>query len=199
LQMTSKFSFSFEEKPFLVGIPGSQVIAVTKNKMTLFNYEHLLNPNWDDEMEDDLEQNNKKKAKKMPRKDEEVLFDLGQDYQLLGVKISPSFDTLYLLIQSQKQIKIAVLSVFDVNKKAILDDFTLTLGQFYGSTFSKQGRLFILPTEEGTLFFDMTQIMTPKEVAHWPLQSSHADVAGNGESICVALGMEGVYCGDLLF
>lgn len=120
-------------------------------------------------------------------------------YTAVETKISPNFDLIYSLFEEQGRFKIRIMDIFDVNRTAVMDDFEITLEQFRGSSFSKEGRLFILPSNEGTLFYDVSKLEEIREVAHWPLASNFVDIANRGKWICVALGYQGVYCGDLLF
>ena len=111
---------------------------------------------------------------------------------------------LYVLTKSdENRSKIFVFSVDHPETRILLEDFEITPSQFAGSSFSKGGQLFILPTIEGTLFYDMTYLDAKTEeertVAHWPEPSEAVDIANQGQFVCVALGPKGVYCGELLF
>lgn len=197
---------TFDELPHLVFIPSDQVVAIIKNKMFLYSWNGILHPESETKIETDPTAT-KPVIKKtpagqipVPTAQETINYDLGGlDYTLVSAKVAPSYDMIYLLIETKKRLKIAVMDLFDVTNFAILEDFEITPEEFDGSTFAKDGRLFILPSSEGTLFYDMTHLENIKEVAHWPLESEHVDVVDNGRFICVALEHLGVYCGDLLF
>lgn len=204
-----QYRATFEESPHLVFIPSDQIVAIIKNKMFLYSWQGILHPESETLTETDpmtikpIAQKTKKPPPNqipVPPIQETIHYDLGGlDYALVSAKIAPSYDTIYLLIETKKRLKIAVVDLFDVTQFAILEDFDITPEQFKGSSFAKDGRLFILPSSEGTLFYDMTHLDNIKEVAHWSLASEHVDVVDNGRFICVALEHLGVYCGDLLF
>lgn len=136
-----------------------------------------------------------------------LLKEEGQDLPINGilqdVKISPRKNRLYNLTKTANGLQVEVLDLDNPQNHITLKDFNITESQFAGSTFSMGGQLFVLPTQEGTLFYDLTNLQSVKEddilKAHWPLPSEWADVANRGQFICVALGKPGVYCGDLLF
>lgn len=123
--------------------------------------------------------------------------------EILGAKVSPNLKHAYLLYMEKDFYKIKVLDIENFEGSITLKDFEIKSSQFFGSSFSKGGQLFILPTTEGTLFYDMTTLEKKSEeeriVAHWPLPSESVDVAQKGRFVCVALGAKGVYCGELLY
>lgn len=126
-----------------------------------------------------------------------------QSYDIIDARLSPMSDRIYALIQQDGRYKILVQSTASAKQHVILEDFELTPEHFQGATFSKGGQLFILPTPEGTLFYDMSDLSDKDEdariVAHWPEPAWWVDVAKGGRYVCVALGPKGVYCGELLF
>jgi hypothetical protein len=126
-----------------------------------------------------------------------------RSYDIIDARLSPMADRLYALILEEGRHKILVRSTANANQHVILEDFELTAEHFQGATFSKGGQLFILPTPEGTLFYDMSDLSDKDEdarlVAHWPEPAWWVDVAKGGRYVCVALGPKGVYCGELLF
>ena len=140
-----------------------------------------------------------KKALPKSKLIEETVDISGLKINFKDIKISPANDMLYSLYTKSGRNQIFVLSLLDIKKFTTIADIDITRDQFAGSSFSKQGRLFILPTQEGTLFYDMTNLSNVREVAHWPLPSEYVDLADQGQFICVALGYKGVYCGKLLF
>jgi hypothetical protein len=173
----------YKEKPFIIHIPDNQILIVTKNKMDLYLWDKLL----------------EKKALPKSKLIEETVDISGLKINFKDIKISPANDMLYSLYTKSGRNQIFVLSLLDIKKFTTIADIDITRDQFAGSSFSKQGRLFILPTQEGTLFYDMTNLSNVREVAHWPLPSEYVDLADQGQFICVALGYKGVYCGKLLF
>lgn len=168
-------------KPFVFYVPENQIVVLTSEKMELFQSNILLQP----------------EAKNIPPAEAIDIKTLGKNF--LAAQLSPKSDTIYTLVDSAGKNEIFVMSLMDVSLNTTLSDIDITPEQFEGASFSKQGRLFILPTAEGTLFYDMTKISKAREVAHWPIPSEHVDIAAGGEFICVALGFKGVYCGKLLF
>lgn len=180
------------QKTFVFYVPEGQVVLLSEKAMELYR--------WDDGSgAGDSPNKVAEKAKKYSLAPIETveLPPAGRNFH--SAKISPRHDALYIYFTEQQLGKIFVMNIFDVNDNAVLSDFEITPDQFRGSAFSKGGRLFILPSTEGTLFYDVTYVQAIREVAHWPLPSHYADVAAQGNFICVALGHKGVYCGDLLF
>lgn len=124
---------------------------------------------------------------------------------LLDAKLSPKNDALYTYIQDASGTK--SIYIFDYENSSqrhvTLDAKDVSLSQFQGSSFIKGGQMFVLPSQKGTLFFDLTvlnnQPQTELLKAEWPIASEWVDVANRGEFICVALNKNGVYCGQLLF
>lgn len=168
-------------KPFVFYVPDNQIVILTNEKMELFQWSSLMQP-----------------GTKNLSPDETIdVKPLGKNF--LEARLSPKNDTIYTLTDRSGKNEIFVMSLLDVSLNVTLSDIDITNEQFDGASFSKQGRLFILPTSEGTLFYDMTKLKKIREVAHWPLPAEHIDIAAKGEFICVALGFKGVYCGKLLF
>lgn len=173
-------SLSYTQIPFVLYIPETQIIVITNEKMDLYSW-------------DDINQ-----SKSQPTPEESIdIKALNLDF--ISIKLSPAKDTLYALTKKKERYVIFVMSLIDIKEHTTLEDFDITPSQFQGSSFSKRGRLFILPSSEGTLFYDMTRLDEVHEVAHWPVPSEYVDLADKGEFICVALGYQGVYCGKLLF
>ncbi|MBF0104713.1 MAG: hypothetical protein HQM16_05240 [Deltaproteobacteria bacterium] len=211
--------------PFVYYVPEDQIVVLTKDKMELYDWNVLTGNKQQvpekaetakDETETDEDnkppEKNKPKTgkKKQPEVEtaktspavilpDEVVTLYEEDMDIVSIKTTPALDTVFALIQSKNRYKIFIFDVFNIEKFATLDDFDITVEQFEGSAFSKDGRLFILPSNEGTLFYDVSSIHHISEVAHWSLPSYHAAVADQGKFICVALGYKGIYCGDLLF
>ncbi|MBU0507035.1 MAG: hypothetical protein ABII18_11255 [bacterium] len=197
-------SLYFKETPFVFYVPQNQIIILTKKQMALYLWSVILDPSSqeeDDDENDDLDSNpiKKKKQKKVLAIKPAETVALAPDFPSIEqATIAPAFDRIYALIHD-KNYKILVMNIFDTTDKTILEDFDISPSHFLGSSFSKKGRLFILPSTEGTLFYDMTQLDKVNEVAHWAIPSFSADVAMHGQFICVALGYQGVYCGHLMF
>lgn len=168
-------------KPFVFYVPDNQIVVLTKEKMELFQSNILLQA----------------ETKNITPDETIDIKTLAKNF--LDARLSPKNDTIYSLIDNAGKNEIFVMSLMDVSLNTTLADIDISFEQFEGASFSKQGRLFILPTSEGTLFYDMTKISKAREVAHWPIPSEYVDIAANGEFICVALGFNGVYCGKLLF
>jgi hypothetical protein len=127
-----------------------------------------------------------------------VLF-ADKKYDFLAAKLTPLQDRVLALFKEGANLKILVLDLKDFSKRGVLDDFEITRDEFDGASFSRGGQLLILPTEEGTLFYDIKDLKNIREAAHWPLPANYIDVTQAGRYICVALGVQGVYCGNLLF
>lgn len=126
-----------------------------------------------------------------------------EQHPVLDAKLSPRGDRIYALVKQEDRLKILVQSTTNPTHRTMLKDFEILPEHFAGSTFSKGGQLYILPTLEGTLFYDMSELGDKDEdariVANWPEPSWGVDVAKGGRYMCVALGPKGVYCGELLF
>jgi hypothetical protein len=188
----------FKEQPFVFYVPHNQIIILTKKQMNLYLWSVILDPSSQEEDLDEI-QLKKKKQKKTPAIKPAETVALAPDFPTIEqARIAPAFDRIYALIKD-KNYKILVMNIFDIADKTILEDFDISPSHFLGSSFSKKGRLFILPSTEGTLFYDMSQLDKVNEVAHWAIPSFSADVAMRGQFICVALGYQGVYCGHLMF
>lgn len=171
----------YELKPFVFYVPDNQIVTLTNERMELFQSNILLQA----------------EAKNISPNETIDIKTLGKNF--LAAQLSPKNDTIYTLVDNAGKNEIFVMSLMDVSLNTTLADIDITAKQFEGASFSKQGRLYILPTSEGTLFYDMTKLSKSHEVAHWPISSEYVDIAANGEFICVALGFNGVYCGKLLF
>lgn len=131
-------------------------------------------------------------------KEGSVLF-ADKKYEFLAAKLTPLQDRVLALFKEGQSLKILAIDLKDFTKRGVMEDFEITRDEFDGASFSRGGQLLILPTEEGTLFYDMKDLKNVREAAHWPLPANYIDVTNAGRYICVALGVQGVYCGDLLF
>lgn len=180
------------EPVFSFFVPDSQVVVLSAKEMNLYR--------WDDIAEDNQEMAEvyvTDAAKKIePIETASISPTLPN---LIAARMSPAHDTVYGLYQEKGGYKITAFDVFDTKRRATFTDIEITPHQFFGASFSKRGRLFILPSQLGTLFYDMTDLNNVREVASWPLPSFAVDLAQNGSFICVALGHKGAYCGKLLF
>lgn len=219
-----KNSLKKSEPAFVFYVPEDQIILLSNDKMELYNWKKvtgLMKPKPEATENQDGKISHKKplSKKKKPapvasiNQPEEVVtfyshYDTNSEnsepakpisYPIIDAKISPRMDTIYALTQEKDRLELFIFDIFELTRQARLKDFDITQSQFRGSSFSKDGRLFILPSNEGTLFYDVTKLNQIREVAHWPLLSHYVDVADRGQFICVALGYKGVYCGDLLF
>lgn len=198
-------TIDMSQPPFVFYIPQNQIIVLTSNQMDLYAFDEILSPPKPKEHTGvqsvkGLAEKAKEKKKRLKRPEPQETVQFTEPLpDILAAKMSPAYDTLYILFRSDDQLKIRVLDIFDITNTSVLADFDITKEQFEGASFSKKGRLFILPSWDGTLFYDMTDVTNPKEVAHWPEVSYYVDLVDQGRYICVALGYKGVYCGRLLF
>lgn len=172
----------FNDEPFVLRSMENEILALTGSGITFYSIEDLRKP-----ARNDLDK---------------VAFEKPVDF--VAVKPFLVNNRVYSLIREDDRYKVLVFSLTDpVKERVILGDIDVTPDQFEGSSFSKGGQLYILPTGEGTLFYDMTDLKPVEEdkriAAHWPLPGEYVDVARSGKFVCVALGAKGVYCGNILF
>lgn len=136
---------------------------------------------------------------------------LGKDYDFVAVKPFHINYRMYTLFREKSEagadrLKILIFPLNQPEHNVVLEDFDLTEENFDGSTvaISSNGQLFILPTDEGTLFYRMKDLgfiaEDQRKVAHWEEPAAYVDLAsGDGQYfLCAALGSQGVSCGDLL-
>lgn len=172
---------AYAEKPFVIRNHSNNLIVLTQSGGDFYNME---NP-------------------RKPQLNEFDSIEFATPYAIKTVKPFLVNYRLFTLIEEDDRNKIMIFSINNEKQKVVLSDFEILESHFDGSSFSKGGQLFILPSIEGTLFYDMTSLEEKKEderiVAHWPLPSEYVDIAKSGRFVCVALGAKGVYCGDLLF
>ncbi len=198
-------SLTYNEPAFVFYVPDNQIIILTSSKLDLYDWMALSGQKTETVTSTDTgtvtaTQKNAKATTPSTATEPQDSADLKTlAVNFLDVKMSPAFDTVYGLIKQNDIYKIIAVNMFNTADVAMIDDIEITPEHFQGSTFSKNGRLFILPSSVGTLFYDMTDLAQIKEVAHWPLPSYYVDVADQGQYVCVTLGYQGVYCGDLLF
>jgi hypothetical protein len=172
----------FNEKPFVLRSMENEILTLTGSGITFYSIEDLRKP-----ARNDLDK---------------VVFDKPVDF--VAVKPFLVNNRVYSLIREDDRYKVLAFSLTDpVKERVTLGDIDVTPDQFEGSSFSKGGQLYILPTGEGTLFYDMTDLKPVEEdkriAAHWVLPAEYVDVARSGKFVCVALGAKGVYCGNILF
>lgn len=136
---------------------------------------------------------------------------LGKNYDFVAVKPFHINYRIYALFSEKSEtgvdrLKVLIFPLNQPERNVVLEDFDLTEENFDGSTvaISSNGQLFILPTDEGTLFYRMKDLgfiaEDQRKVAHWEEPASYVDLAsGSGQYfLCAALGAQGVSCGDLL-
>ncbi|EKD50384.1 MAG: hypothetical protein ACD_62C00557G0005 [uncultured bacterium] len=195
----------YSEKPFVFYVPDNQLVILTKTQMDLYSLSQLLEEDEVVENAEDLapvvatsenktETDNAQTIKPI---ESVPLKTLSQD--ILQAKLSPACNKIFALVQSQKRYQILVFDIFDLTSNTLIKDFEIVPSQFEGASFAWHGRIFILPTAEGTLFYDVTDLANVRELASWPVPSYHVDTARQGQFICVAQGYQGVQCGTLKF
>lgn len=172
----------FNDKPFVLRSMENEILALTGTGIAFYSVEDLRKP-----ARNDLDK---------------IVFE--KPVEFVSIKPFLVNNRVYSLIREDDRYKVFVFSLTDPGEqRAILGDIDVTPDQFEGSSFSKGGQLYIIPTGEGTLFYDMTDLKPVEEdkriAAHWPLTAEYVDVAKSGKFVCVALGAKGVYCGNLLF
>lgn len=136
---------------------------------------------------------------------------LDKSYDFVAVKPFHINYRIYTLFREKSEtgtdrLKVLVFPLNQPERNVVLEDFDLTEENFDGSTIaiSSNGQLFILPTDEGTLFYRMKDLgfiaEDQRKVAHWEEPASYVDLASGGGQyfLCAALGTQGVSCGDLL-
>lgn len=186
IQLLSELDF--KEKVFVLFNHEKEILVISPTDIQTFSTENLKEPTLKE---------NKKLSFEKPYK---IL-----SCKLLQLDFTDTFEIddirLIALIEEDGQNKILVHSLLKPENKITLDDFKINLNHFEGLTFAAGGQLMILPSPQGTLFYDLTDLTASSKdylVALWPEPSEHASMADD-RFLCVALGPKGVYCGDLLF
>lgn len=191
------------DKPFVFYVPANQILVMSKSKMLLYDWLKLgqSSPVDVNSPTNTVKKNAKVTPKTIEVPPEETVAFEGITYDFVSAKLGPNFDRIFGLFQdNDNSPNIVVFNLLDTTLSTVIEDIDITPEQFEGSSFSKEGRLFILPSNVGTLFFDATHTEEVKEIEpHWPIPSYYIDVADQGRTICVALGYIGVYCGELQF
>lgn len=185
-QVTLMFQIDVAERPFLARNDDGDLVVLSSGGIAVYDIRDLVKPQL--------------------KGDSSVRFE-GAGYDFVDAKISlladhnPLDDRLYGLYRDAGVLKILVMPVLDPEKAVIMQDFDITPEEFQGMTFAKGGYLLLLPGfNEGTLFYDVSNLSEINEVAHWDLPSSYVSIGGEeADHACVALGSKGVYCGNLLY
>lgn len=119
--------------------------------------------------------------------------DLNLTFEAL--KLAPNAGTLLAYTQTKENFSIKIINLLDLKNQGEIKPAHLSKHQFYGSTFSNKGHVFVLPTSEGTLFYDLSRPEAPQLLRQWEQAAYSADVAAGGGFLCIAQGSEGLSCG----
>lgn len=170
------------ETPFAFHSATNELVILTNSGMSFYNITDL----------------------KKPVLNETDSMQFEEKLDLRAIKPFLVNNRVYALAQINSKMAILAFSVVHpITQRVILADVDITPENFEGSSFSRGGQLFILPSASGTYFYNMADLdlktSTQRQLKQWMLPASYVDVTNKGNFICVALGSEGVACGDLLF
>lgn len=120
--------------------------------------------------------------------------------QALEVLISPSESVAYVFNESSSGSFISILDLKAVPPKEIgkIPSVTARREQFRNASFSSGGQRLLLPQDDGLTVLDVKNPRNPSISLKWPVGRVRAvDVTNQGKKICVALGEDGVECGEM--
>lgn len=175
----------FAEKPFALVDSEGVLLVVTASGLVRYDIADPKAPRWIE--------------------DEGASVSFTQKYDIIDVRISPRndgnplADRVFLLVREADILKIVVFNAAHADQRVVMEDFIIQESQFEGMTIADEGRLMILPTDDGTIFYDITDLTDRTEKSFWPLSAEFVGMTDDGTFICTALGSKGVYCGNLLF
>lgn len=107
----------------------------------------------------------------------------------------PYGNTGWVLAYSQSEQKPWLVSLSNFADSRPVTDFTLSLSQYWASSFHAEISVLITVSDTGFHFYNVKDLKNPTLHHHWPTQAEWSDISQDDPAICLALKDTNLYCG----